>query len=415
MIVASEDSLGSASSPLVVVTNWGAGGALLLGLLVLALAIAGLFYSRFLQRADLLPVPHLMIVVAAAIAAAWSVPVLFSSDVYAYAAYGELSSLGFNPYAHAPAGSRDVLLLDAAWQWGSAFPICVYGPAFVGLMRAVIGIMAPLGTLAQLDGIRFVSSLALLLCVPLVYAAFPGDRVAKLRAAATIAGNPVAIWCAAEGHNDAIALAIVLAGFALARRGFFGLGGTIVAFSALVKMPGLLAALAFGWIERRARLGTVVGIALALLFSIPLFIGIATNFAPNARYSAQASLQGIVAPIATPLALAVAAGVCALLAAKGVARLREREPEGWVWLGLAGWVLTPNPYPWYAIWLVALAALAPRTRAATVAIALSFTSLLRYVPDAVGTPNAALAMALSVVATLPLLILVPPWYNRRLV
>ena len=413
----------AATQPLVVVTNWGTHGALALSLLVIAIAIAGFIYWKIVERAAALSVVALLALVAAALAAAWCAPVLFSSDVYAYAAYGELSALGLNPYAHAPPGSHDVLLLDAAWQWGTGtFPICVYGPAFVALMRTLVEVLAPLGTLAQLDGIRLVASTALLLCIPLGYAAFPGDRAAKLRAAATIAANPVAIWCAAEGHNDALAIAVLLTGFAVAQRGLRGVGATIVAFSALVKPPGIFAALAFGWVDRRARLGAAIGIVLATCFSIPLFIGIATGFAPHARYGAQASLQGVFSPLSIPLAWLVAVGACAILAVKAFAKLRKGSSDGWVWLGLAGWVLIPNPYPWYGIWLAALAALAPRTRAATAAILLSFSALLRYIPDAVGTPSPAQAVLLSIAAALPLVWLVSPstplrvtgaWYNDR--
>jgi hypothetical protein len=76
-------------------------------------------------------------------------------------------------------------------------------------------------------------------------------------------------------------------------------------------------------------------------------------------------------------------------------------------------VLIPNPYPWYGVWLLALAALAPRSRAATAALLLSFTALLRYIPDAVATPSPAEAAVLSVAATLPLLVVLPAWYNER--
>ncbi len=402
-----------ATQPLVVVTNWGTHGALLLGAFLAAMAVSAFLYRRALERAASFSLAGLIAIAFLALAAAWCVPVLFSSDVYAYAAYGELARLGLNPYAHAPSGVRDVLLQDAAWQWGSAFPICVYGPAFVGLARAVVTAFAPLGTLAQLDALRALASAALLSCAPLAYAAFPGDRVARLRAAATIALNPVAIWCAAEGHNDAIALAIVLAGFALVRYELYGIGATIVAFSGLVKLPGAVAAIALGSLERRARVGAAIGIVLAALFSIPLFIGIKSSFVPSAHYAAQVSLQGIVAPFSAPLALLVAAAACVILAASGIARLRKGSDEGWVWLGLAGWVLIPNPYPWYGVWLLALAALAPRSRAATAALLLSFTALLRYIPDAVATPSPAEAAVLSVAATLPLLVVLPAWYNER--
>ena len=117
--------------PLVVVTNWGAHGAALLGALVLVAIAMGGVYRRILERAATFSVPALAALAAVALAAAWCAPVLFSSDVYAYAAYGELARLGLDPYARVAPGSGDALVRDAIWQWSGPFPICVYGPAFV--------------------------------------------------------------------------------------------------------------------------------------------------------------------------------------------------------------------------------------------------------------------------------------------
>jgi len=342
-----------------------------------------------------------VLIAVAASAIAWSAPVLLSSDVYAYAAYGEMARIGINPYAHVPSVS-DPIVRAAQAQWVSAFPICVYGPAFVAFARTLVGTFAPLGMLAILDAFRACASLAFLLCIPLAYAAFPGDRSARLRSAATIGLNPVAIWCAAEGHNDAIALAIVLLGFLLARHRWVGLGAAVTALSALVKLPGSAAAIALAATDRRARAGAAVGIAIVVLFSLPLLKSVAQNLGPHGTYAPQASLQAAVSPV---LAWIVACAACAALAARGIALRRRRVTEGWVWLGLAAWVLVPNPYPWYGIWLVALAALEPRSRAAGVAIALSLLALLRYIPDAVATPAPPIAATLGILAALPLLAL----------
>ncbi len=405
----------AAAQPLLVVTDWGGRGAYPLGALLLTLAATGFVYGRALARPASLSAPTVAAIVAVALAAAWCAPLLFSSDVYAYAAYGELARLGLNPYAHAPPGLNDPLLRDAAWQWRPlTFPICVYGPAFVALARAVVDTLAPLGTLAQLNGLRAAASAALLLIVPLAYAAYGDDRAAKLRAAATIALNPPAIWCAVEGHNDAIALAIVVAGFAVARRGFFGTGAVIVAFSGLVKAPAALAAVAFAAVQRRARLGAAMGIALVAAFSLPLMFGVGARLAPHGRYAPQASLAAIVAPWSPVAAIALAGAIGIALGVAGVRRLRCGDKAGWIWLGIGAWALVPNPYPWYGIWLVALAAMAPRSRAATAAILLSFTSLLRYVPDAIAVPGAAGSIALGVAASVPMLLLLPGWYNERL-
>jgi hypothetical protein len=399
-----------ATQPLVVVTGWGVPGALLLGLLFLAIAAAGIIYWRLLAGPPRLSLLGLTSLVAIGLAIAWCVPVLFSSDVYAYAAYGEMARLGLDPYARVAAGTDDPLIRDAILQWSGpstplqtgAFPICVYGPAFVLLAKALVSALAPLGTLAQLQGMRAVASVALVTCVPLAYAAFEGDRAARLRAAATIGLNPVVLWCTAEGHNDALALAVVLAGFALVRRRVAAIGAALVALSALLKLPGAIAAVALAVVNRRTRLGAAAGIAIAGFFSIPLFSGFATRLAPHGQYLPQASLQAVLAPLGPIPALLVAAILAAALSVRAIGLVRRGQSEGWVYLGLAAWVLIPNPYPWYAIWLVALAASAPRTRAASVALLLSFTSMLRYLPDAVAAPPLAAGVALGVLATLPL-------------
>ena len=108
----------------------------------------------------------------------------------------------------------------------------------------------------------------------------------------------------------------------------------------------------------------------------------------------------------------------AALAWVAVRRLRRGEREGWLYLALGGWLLLPNPYPWYGLWLAAVAAFAPGTRAAAALLALTLASLLRYLPDAVypGTPApiAWLATAgdASVSPSTPAPSLV--WYNQPL-
>jgi hypothetical protein len=393
-----------AQQPLHVATDWAAAGAVPLGALLATVAVAAFFYWRMLARTDALPLPIVLALSAAGLAIAWCAPVLFSSDVYAYAAYGEMARIGLNPYFPAPVPASDVVVRAAQLQWGNAFPICVYGPAFVGVARAIVTLVAPFGQLAQLQAFRVTACVAFLFCVVLAYAAYRGDRTARLRAAATIGLNPVAIWSVAEGHNDAIALLGVLAGFVLLRRGFFNVGAAVVALSGLIKPPGIAAAIALAAVERRARIGAILGVIIVLGLSFPLAAGIATQLAPHGTYAPQASLQAIVAPISPAAARGLALAVSALIAMRAVALLRRRETTGWIWLGLAAWVLLPNPYPWYALWLLALAALTPATLPAGVAILLSFSSLLRYVPDVIGTPSAPVAAALGIVATLPLLL-----------
>jgi hypothetical protein len=397
-------------APLVVVTNWGVAALPLVGGVLLASAVCAIPYWRALRQTYPVSLKTSCAAAAVALAAAWFVPILFSSDVYAYAAYGEMARIGLNPYALAPLDASDGLVRAAQVQWGTAFPICLYGPAFVAFARFMVTTLAPLGPLAQLNAFRIAASAAFLICVPLAYFAFQGDRTERLRAAATIGLNPAAIWCAAEGHNDAIALAVLLAGFALARRRLLNAGAAVVALSSMIKPPGIAAAIGLAIVDRRARIGALAGIAIAVALSFPLIAGVATQLAPHGTYAPQASLQAIFRPLGPFVSCAAALVAGALLARRGVTLLAGRIIEGWIWLGLTAWVLVPNPYPWYALWLVALAALAPRSRAGAVAILLSLTAMLRYVPDTIAIPSPPLAVALGIAATLPLLALC---YNER--
>ena len=70
----------------------------------------------------------------------------------------------------------------------------------------------------------------------------------------------------AEGHNDTLLLAMVLAGFALARRASAFAGALLIALSPLLKAPGAAAAIAFtlvSWHDRarfsKVAVGTILG------------------------------------------------------------------------------------------------------------------------------------------------------------
>jgi hypothetical protein len=410
------------AQPIAVVTNWQGFGAIALGILGAALALATAAYFCIIRSGPLTtgltsPVA-IATVVAASLACAWLLPVLFSSDVYAYAAYGELARLGANPYAHAPLARGNPIFDAAVVQWGNPPPGCVYGVVFVSIAAAIVGVTAPFGTLFALDGLRALSSIALIACTLFACSAYRGDAAERLLAAATIGLNPIAIWSAAEGHNDALALALVLAGYACARRGRVAIGAFIAAIAGGIKLPAFAAALPLASLGRGAWLGIATGIVAGLALSIPIFAGVVTQLVPHGHYAPAASFQSIVKPIGIVLfssetsaaatawvAAAVAAAACGIA---GIRILRRRKAEGWTYLAGAGWLLIPNPYPWYALWLVAIAAAAPGTRGATALLLLAAASLLRYVPDAVAAPGPVLSVLLGAAATLPFVLLVVP-------
>lgn len=405
------------AQPVPVVNGWGALGAAAFVLLALALAVAFAAYAHVVVRgapvAGLRSPASVGALCAFGLACAWAAPAVFSSDVYAYAAYGELARMGSDPYAHAllPHG---VPLFDAAIvQWGNPPPACVYGLPFVWLSAGVIATTAAIGAVAGLDGLRLVSSLALVACGLLAYVAYRGDRAARLTAAATVALNPAALWCAAEGHNDALALAIVLSGITLARLGATGVGAYLAACAGCIKLPALLGGgpAATG---RRGWAGAALGAGTALAASAPAIAGAVAHLAPHARYAPQASLQAVVYPLmaalldagtATRVTWGIAAAAAAACGWTALRTLRRGDREGWAYAALGGWLLLPNPYPWYGLWLAAIAAGAPKTRAALTLLALTLASLLRYLPDAVFTGTPAPQAWLGVAATLPYLLL----------
>ena len=390
------------AQPLAVVTYWHQFGSQMWLALALAIAIASVGYVTVLRGAastSLGVVRYLtmtMGVSAFACAAALLFPVVFSSDVYAYAGYGYLALHGISPYAHARITMHDPLMDAVIWQWGNPPPMCVYGPVFVWLSQAVVAVFLPLGTAAPLWALRILACIALVACAPLAYAAFaPFPRRTRLAAAAGIALNPIAIWSAAEGHNDTLALAIVLSGFALAARSRAFTGALLVALSALIKAPGALAAIALSlWaVQDRPRVvrlasGTALGLAIVAALAIPLEYGVRSNLVPQGHYLPQFSPQYVSIPLA----------IVVIVASISSAALRYLSvTEKVVYLAFAAWCAIPNPYPWYAVWLIPLAFLAWRTPAAWALIAASLLIVLRYYPDAT-TPHFAYPPGAALVA-----------------
>lgn len=401
------------AQPIPVPTEWHEFGALLSAAILAGIALATPFYLHASGGAPAWRSPWTIAAWSSlALACAWMAPAILSSDVYAYAVYGTLARAGSNPYAHHILPHGNPLYAAAIVQWGNPIPVCVYGLPFVAAAAVIVAITAPLGTMATLDGFRMLSALAFVSLGPLAFAAFGGDRRRRTLAAATIALNPASLWCAAEGHNDALAVAVALAGFALVRRGSSFAGALTAALAGAVKLPGLFAALPAAYRRRAATWGAVAGSAIALGLSAPVAVAAFAQVAPAARYAPQASLQAVIVAATAPAfggkgasvaAWAVAGAASVLCLISGWRRLRRRDAEGWAYAAAGAWLLVPNPYPWYGLWLLPVAAAVPGTAGAAALVGLSLTSALRYLPDAAGAPGIAGAIALGCAATLPVL------------
>jgi hypothetical protein len=160
-----------------------------------------------------------------------------------------------------------------------------------------------------------------------------------------------------------------------------------------VKAPGAIAALFL--IPRT--LGATAGLAIVAALAIPLEFGVRAHLAPQGHYAPQFSLQYVSLPLAV---FAIAALLIAALR-----YLRVTPTRGVALLIVAAWLAIPNPYPWYAVWVLPVAFLAWDTPAAWALISLSLLTVLRYYGDAT-TAHLSRPLSTAIVAAQVLLPLV---------
>ncbi|KRB47413.1 polyprenol phosphomannose-dependent alpha 1,6 mannosyltransferase MptB [Terrabacter sp. Root181] len=175
--------------------------------------------------------------------ALWFVPLvaampLYSRDLYSYAAQGLLWDQGLSPYDHV------VRELDSPWR-GSTAPTWLdsptpYGPVWLLLARVVASVSGELWVALLL--------LRLLAVAGVVVMAWAVPDVAR-----RIGWSPVrALWLGVAvplvgahfvggAHNDALMVAAVLGGLALALRGRFVLACVVIALGAMVKVTAVIA------------------------------------------------------------------------------------------------------------------------------------------------------------------------------
>jgi hypothetical protein len=230
-------------------------------------------------------------------------------------------------------------------------------------------------------------------------------RLAGPRAALALGANPLLAWSAAEGHNDALALAWVLLGLLLLRR--TPAAAAFVALGTLVKAPALLAALGSIVVPRQAprmRRGRFGYAALAL----PLLLALAAHrgdahVGGTLAFGLPAAAGSIGGPIAE---LSAILGILGGGIAIGGRRLASGRRSGYAILGLALWYALPNVYPWYGIWLVALVPFADSARLRAATVGATIAAAVRYLPDALAHPPPAslttLLLALPLVVAVAL-------------
>ncbi len=193
------------------------------------------------------PVKKVVLVVAV-----WAIPILlapplFSRDVYSYAGQGEMVSHHINPYEYGTGilGTTPFNTLgDVVWT-DTPTP---YGPTFLAVD----------GALDRASGHRILPDLVLLRLLELaslglIAASLPTlARSMRRDPAETVllgAGCPLVLMTLVGGaHNDALMMALLMAGLALAQRGRTVPGLVLCALAAGVKSPAALGVLFVGWV-----------------------------------------------------------------------------------------------------------------------------------------------------------------------
>ncbi|MBH0774839.1 polyprenol phosphomannose-dependent alpha 1,6 mannosyltransferase MptB [Nocardia sp. NEAU-351] len=335
-------------------------------------------------------------------------PPMFSQDVYSYLAQGEIAARGLDPYDVGPVqglGQDHVLTRSVPNIWQNT--PAPYGPLSLWFGK---GIAALTGE-NMLAGVLLHRVLALIGVACVVWALprlAQRCRVSPVAALWLGAANPLVIFHLVSGvHNEAMMIGLMLVGLelclaAVSRTGplrgptlaLFLTGATLLALSAMVKIPSMLA-LAFVWMALSRRwggkwrgitasallLGAVTAtVTLAICvgsglgfgwvgtlgtanavrswMSLPTLLGVITGFGGVLLGLGDhtTALLSITRPIAAAAATLL---VVRLLIATWSGRL---HPVGALGLAFGAVVLLfPVVQPWYLLWgIVPLAAWANR-------------------------------------------------------
>jgi hypothetical protein len=308
-------------------------------------------------------------------------PPLLSQDVFSYIAYARLEVLhGLSPYTHSP----DAVPQDAVFGFaGSKDATSAYGPLFTlaTLPLAKLGVPAAFWTL------KVVTAAASLGIVALTWSCARRLGADPVFAVMAVGLNPLVLVHVVSGaHNDALVMLLVMGGVLAvlssqpARAGVLEAAGTAVKASGAIASPFML----IGVRDRRrfllAAAAAIVAVAVAALAAfgwkaLQAFVLIGQNQERTTRWSVPQRLADAIAGVTggdPDTIVDFTRGVLAVLLAGALFYLiryawRARpDPRAWVlaagWATLAVLLATAWLVPWYAIWVLPLAAIG-RSRA----------------------------------------------------
>jgi alpha-1,6-mannosyltransferase len=302
-------------------------------------------------------------------------PVLLSTDIFSYQAYGRMGTLyAANPYLHGPS----TIMLDPLYpfigsKWVSS--PTAYGPLFTALSYP----LASLGISASVVAYKSIAAVSLLATVTLVW---NGARIRGLdpvRAAMLVGLNPLTVvWGLGGGHNDLLMLAPLAAGVYVLLQNRQVTGGAMIAVAAGIKLTaGLL--LPFALVRPRAHkqrvlLGAGIASAVIAVLGFTLFGSGQLNLLSTLRHNqAKGDWQSIPGFVTNELGLGdigrlvgvLLGGVFVGVTIWLLMLVRQGRLD---WIAGAGWatlamlITAGSLLPWYIAWLTPLAALSPDHR-----------------------------------------------------
>ncbi len=315
-------------------------------------------------------------------------PLLFSRDVYSYAAYGRIAAVHHaNPYVATPADfPHDPLTHLVGPKWVDT--PAVYGPLFTMLSSLVVRVASSTGgAIVAFRLIAVASSLGTMAVTARLVRRLRPSREAFAIAAFGL--NPAVVFqSVASGHNDLLVALAIAGSLALLLEGRALLATAALTLGALVKAPAavpllLLVAVAVARREpgRRARAALAhagVAGAIALASAAPFLqtsdpsLGMLelarhegwlapSRLARRALDAVSGGALGVVARVAFALVLVAS---IALVATWLVRRARSvsvaAQGAAWGWGLILLMLLGPVLLPWYVTWSLPLVWLLPR-------------------------------------------------------
>lgn len=324
-------------------------------------------------------------------------PPLVSQDVFGYIGFARLGALhGLDPYTHVAAEApNDAVLPFIGWPLQSS----PYGPLFTLGSYALV----PLGVAGALWGFKALALLASLTATGLTALAAQREDRSGRQAAVFVGLNPVLLTLALGGaHNDPLVLVFLAGALALSAgnaRSMRQVGAGAVALAADVAIKassGLV--LPFyvlspaRWRERAwLAIGAIGTLAVLALVAVLGFGSHALGFLGALHEEQQqVATHSIPAETARWIGLHGLPGwwrdgfLAAFVAVMAVGLWKTAR--GADWRTMAGWATlalllsTAWLLPWYAVWLLPLAAVADSRRLRIAALAFCAYAILIHLP-----------------------------------